>query len=297
MRHIFIVNSISGQGKAKSFAPIIEKTCQDKNLDYIIEFTQGPKDAQRLASKYSDKDSIIYSVGGDGTLFEVVNGVSEDATVAIIPLGSGNDFYRLIGKEKDFKKILIDTIDAPVKMIDIATCNDYKWINVTSFGIDAKINACASNWIRNQTFSKGPAYILAILKNVIKLKSEYYKIKIDDQVIEGEFYIVAVMNGRYYGNGIKACPSADIQDGYLDVCLVEKCPAYHTYPFLMKYLRGKHTNSKLFRQIKAQNVIIDCIKEVECESDGENSTTTHVEINIKKGALKLKAPAYLNIIR
>lgn len=290
MRHIFIVNRISGQGKALKFVPIIERVAKKYQLDYEILYTEKENDAKIYAQKYHDNDIIIYSAGGDGTLFEIVNGIKDTSTLCVLPLGSGNDFCRLISNEKNVEKILIDSIIGHQTSIDYALCNDYKWINVTSFGIDAEINATASKWIRKGLFTKGPAYIFSIIKNMINLKSHHYTIKVDGETLKNDYYIVAVLNGRYYGNGVPACPDASVQDGYLDLCLVPKISFFKVYPLLIKYLSGKHLNDPDFKRIKAKDIDISCDEMVNYQSDGENNMTNHVHISIKEKALKMIIP-------
>lgn len=294
MKHIFIVNKISGKGKALKNAHFIEEICKNNKIDYQIIYTEKVKDAEEIAKRYTAIDNVvIYSVGGDGTLYEIINGLNEDVPLAVLPLGSGNDFYRLIDTKHDIAKLIQDTINAPIKKIDYATCNDHKWINVTSFGIDAEVNYYASKLIRKSFIAKGPAYIISIIKNVLlNLTAHHYIINVDGKIIEDDFYIVAVLNGRYYGNGVPACPDALINDGYLDLCLVKKVPFHKVYPFLIAYMQGKHLNRKEFVRIKAQNIVIDCDREVAYQSDGENDMTNHVEICIKKGAISLKTPNY-----
>ena len=73
MKHVFIVNPISGRGKALKVSLGIKKICEEEKLDYEIHYTNGPKDATRIAKKVKGSKNIIYSVGGDGTLNEVLN--------------------------------------------------------------------------------------------------------------------------------------------------------------------------------------------------------------------------------
>ena len=104
------------------------------------------------------------------------------------------------------------------------------------------------------------------------------------------------MNGRYYGNGVKAAPNADIQDGYFDLILVKDQPIHIVYPCLIKYMQGKHMNDQRFRIIKAKNIKITSKTPMSIQSDGENYRDNILEIQIKNRALNLKAPSYLKII-
>lgn len=99
MKHVFIINPISGKGKTLKVAENIEKVCQREKLDYEINYTNYPGEATKIAKKYRFSQNIIYSVGGDGTLNEVLNGIVGTKNIlAIIPSGSGNDFYKTLSK-------------------------------------------------------------------------------------------------------------------------------------------------------------------------------------------------------
>ena len=99
---IFIVNPISGNNLGNPASLVIRDYCQYKNINYKIFYTEDKNDAIRIADAFKDDEKVtIFSVGGDGTLNEVVNGLANSkAKLGLIPVGSGNDFYRTF---KDFK--------------------------------------------------------------------------------------------------------------------------------------------------------------------------------------------------
>lgn len=299
MKHIFIINKISGKGKALELESLIKDICINKNLDYEVFITQYPLHAKHIANKYLIKDDVcLYAVGGDGTILEVLNGLNDNVPFAIIPAGSGNDFYRLISNDtNDIKKIIADTIDAEIKRIDYGIANKMKFLNCTSIGIDSDVNIDASNMIRNTFITKGPAYIMSIIKNVIIPKAKQIVIEYDGIKEEGKYLIACAMNGRYYGNGVKAAPNSDLQDGYFDLILVKNQPLYVVYPCLIKYMQGKHINDNRFRIIHAKKIKISSNTPMSIQSDGENYCDTILEIEIKNRALNLKAPSYLDIIK
>ena len=298
MKHIFIVNKISGKGKGLESISLINDICQKRLLDYEIIITEYPMHAKHIAKRYRVEDNVcLYAVGGDGTILEVLNGLNDAVPFAIIPAGSGNDFYRLISDDiNDFNKIINDTIDADIKQIDYGQTNKMKFLNCTSIGIDSDVNIDASYMIRNTFITKGPAYILSIIKNVIIPKAKELIIEYDGTKEEGKYLIACAMNGRYYGNGVKAAPNADIQDGYFDLILVKDQPIHIVYPCLIKYMQGKHINDQRFRIIKAKNIKITSKTPMSIQSDGENYRDNILEIQIKNRALNLKAPSYLKII-
>ena len=87
MKHIFIVNPVSGKGKTGDIVKNIEKVCDEENLEYEIRYTTKPKEAITIAREYEDGEYIIYAVGGDGTLNEVLNGLIDTRNmISTIPI-------------------------------------------------------------------------------------------------------------------------------------------------------------------------------------------------------------------
>ena len=103
MKHIFIINPTAGKGKAaKKIIPVINSYCKTHKLDAQLYVTKFSGDGMKYVEEIAKRGEPVrfYSCGGDGTLYEVVNGAYKypNAEVACLPLGSGNDFARLFGK-------------------------------------------------------------------------------------------------------------------------------------------------------------------------------------------------------
>ena len=97
MKHIFIVNPTSGKGDGKRAAAAIQKEIEQNHLDGEIRLTEYAGQAQKLAAEIKpDPETIVYAVGGDGTIWEVLNGLPPGLRMGILPCGTGNDYYRMI---------------------------------------------------------------------------------------------------------------------------------------------------------------------------------------------------------
>lgn len=293
MRHVFIVNSISGKGKGLKSVNTIKDVCNELNIDYEIRLTKYAGHTKQIAQEYSYKDDVtLYAVGGDGTLLEVVNGLDNRIPLGAIPGGSGEDFLRYFNLDSsNLKKYIKETILAKPVSIDVGETDRMKYLNTTSFGIDATINENASEMIRKTIITKGPAYILSILKNAIIIRPTKARINVDGKQLDGDYLIVSCMNGKFYGNGVCAAPKSDITDGYFDLVLVEKIKGMKIYKILINYLTGKGEKSPEIKVIHAKHVIVDTDDLINIQSDGENYKSNHLEIKILEKYLKLKIPA------
>ncbi len=290
MKHVFVINKISGKGAALKAIPFIEKVCNEKQLDYEIKVTEYPTHGKDIINDFNKNTNVImYAVGGDGTFLEAVNNINPNIPLGLIPCGSGNDFYRYFGGvSKDLEKNIRNTIEIKEKLIDIGQSDKMKFANTTSLGIDAKINYDASRLIRKSFITKGPAYVLSIIYNAIFLKSLKVKMLVDGEDKSDEYYIICTMNGSYYGNGACAAPNALVNDGYFDLVLFKKANRFKVYKTLVKYLKGKATIKDGVEIVRCKDIFIDSNEDMTCQSDGENYITKHLECHILHNYLKLK---------
>lgn len=183
MRHVFIVNPNAGKGKTHTeLKPKIDEYCQAAELDYIVKEAATAQEARSFVREISETGEHVrfYACGGDGTIFEVINGVYpyKNAEVAVLPMGSGNDFIRLFGNKEQFLNI-----DAQVKgtavELDLIRCGDWVAINQCSMGLDAEI--CA----KQATFKKIPfitgemSYVAALIYCFFRKMKNVFTVSID----------------------------------------------------------------------------------------------------------------------
>lgn len=258
MKRVFIVNPVSGNGRALNISKALKEVCDSENLDYQIIYTKESGDAKKIAEQFcsSFEETIVYSVGGDGTLNEVVNGIALSNTIlGVIPAGTGNDFYRTIKKGSRL-----------FEEIDVGKVNNRYFINVASVGIDAKI-ANRANELKKKQFPSGIVYYLAIALELANMES--IKLKIDDCDSYEEKTLLAVCNGKYYGNGIMISPNALINDGMFDVYEVDKLNRLQTLKMFKLLLQKKHEESKLIEHYRIDYFDIESPVPLICNVDGE----------------------------
>lgn len=292
MKHVFIINPIAGKGRTLKFIPQIEKAFSDKEEQSILEITKYPGHATDIAKKYSIEGGCrIYSVGGDGTLNEVLNGIAgSTCSLAVIPGGSGNDFIRTICKNSDISDIITRTIDGKEKPADIAKVNDRYFINIASVGFDAEV-AYKANWFKKMPFLPGSlAYIMGIAAAFFKNDSNNLDINIDGMHIRIDSLLAAVANGRCYGGGIIPAPRAKIDDGKLDICVIDKVGKLRICMLLPKYMKGRHENIKEVSFYSGKRIEINCDKEIALNIDGEVSKTRKAVFEIIPKGINIVFP-------
>lgn len=300
MRHIFIINPVSGNGNNDYIADYIHQYFGDKSK-YLILSTEYPGHATELAKQYSDQAYCIYAVGGDGTVHEVLNGCAENTTMAFIPVGSGNDYYSMIASEKSNElDVIKETVEGKNVLVDYAYANQERYLNCSNMGIDANINFAANHkalrsrfWMRFKKLN----YLCSAVVELFKLKTFHATINIDGVVYEKDVLLNNVSLGKQYGGGFQSTPKASIQDGLLDICIVEyPRPVIRlVYLFPMFYL-GHHEKYREVTLLTGKKVTITSDRQVRFGLDGEISECKEVYFEIVEKGLSLRVPQHSKLI-
>ncbi|QNU67047.1 diacylglycerol kinase family lipid kinase [Ruminiclostridium herbifermentans] len=293
MQHIFIINPKAGKGKALEMIPIIREYFKDKAEKFIIQITDHPGHATEIARKYSAiEDCRIYSVGGDGTINEVVNGIAgTQSALGVIPAGSGNDFIRSLTSAYDIKDILVRTIKGEEKSIDLGKVNDNYFINISSIGFDADVVFNADKFKKVPGITGSMAYVISIIYTVIKKKFCKVKINIDDRRMENKILLAAIANGRFYGGGMLAAPEAKIDDGLFDICLVSEASRFKILRLFPMYIKGQHGKLDEVEFLRGKKIQIESDEVLSLNIDGEIFSSSKIAFEIIEKGIKVVVPA------
>ncbi len=283
---VFIVNPNSGNGYGASIGKKIEAVRKHSDIEMDIRYTEKVMDATRMASEYTKADDVLLvSVGGDGTLNEVLNGLHAGVPLAIIPSGSGNDFYRLIDPMiSDMTTLINETINGSIQYVDYGIVNGKKFIGSFSVGLDADIVYKAREIQKSHPRVRKSAYVRALIDEM-RHPQKFHVIFEDDKTsVEKDALIVSCLNGRYYGGGFNPAPTSDFQDGLVDINIVDFIKMGRILTLVPKYMKGKHYGAKEVTFVRSHRFTITCDKEMVAQVDGElfKATTFDIEV-VNKG--------------
>jgi diacylglycerol kinase (ATP) len=289
MKHLFIVNPAAGKGMAMEFIPKIHSIFKDLEEHYIIEITKRPGHAQEIVKQYVQmEDYRVYSIGGDGTLNEVLNGiVGSGSILGIIPAGTGNDFIRSITGFGNTENILERTIKSGDFYVDLASVNGRYYINVASVGLDAEIAYNAKVFKKSRFLSGSAAYIFSIFITLLKYKSKLMNIEIDGKNTELKTLLISVANGKYYGGGMKVAPTALLDDGLLDICLIKHVNKLKILVLFPKLIKGTHHTIKQVSFYKGRKVVIRSSEKLSLNIDGEIFRTKEAIFEVLSKAIRV----------
>ena len=303
MKHIFVINPAAGKGKnLPALLASITYACEDLKVEYDVYHTQAAGDATTYVSETCkqnpDKKFRFYACGGDGTLSEVLNGAvgNDNAEIAVIPAGTGNDFVKTFRHPEYFTAIQKQVLGTAEK-IDLLKYNDRYSLNIINVGFDCDVVVKVAEIKRKAFVPSKLAYIMGIISVFTKPLGKKFKVTIDDnESIEKDFMLCAMANALYYGGGFKAAPLAQLDDGYMDLCLVDRVSRADFIRIIPKYKAGQHVdengNSKypFVRYQKCKKVVIESESTIGVCGDGEVSPTKKVTVEVIPDAIAFSIP-------
>ena len=292
MRAVAILNPRAGN-RTTAYLPEGAETLETRGPGHATELT-------REAIKRGAK--TIIAVGGDGTINEVVNGFFEDeqriptdATLAVIPHGTGSDFSRTLKLPLDGKLAARIIQDGEKRFIDVMkvryTASDGNpmvryAVNVVSCGLGGavadKVNRSSKAMGAFWTFAS------ATLKAALRFSGSHVAVRLDDsKTINATITNVAVGNGQYHGAGMRICPEAIVDDGLLDVTIVRHISLHQLVRNMPMLYNGKILSHPRVESYRVKTITADSRETVLVEIDGEALGRLPIEIVMIPSAIRV----------
>ena len=269
----------------------MQRTLIARGYECRLMPTEYAGHATQLAAECAQQgyDGII-SYGGDGTTYEVLNGmVGSDVPLLLAPSGTGNDMIRTLGLPRDPLAALQIQLECPIRPMDAVQVNDRWYMNVAGLGLDVLVLREYEK-LRSRMFGS-LAYKLAIFCALGKFKPEKLRMSIDGGAYESlQCTFLSFGNGRYIGGGMNCLPNADPFDGLIDVMTVAPLSRLFIVCILPLFFSGKHANLKPVRNRRAKKLVLDADENFWLQLDGELYETRHAEVQIHPGILRMRLP-------
>jgi YegS/Rv2252/BmrU family lipid kinase len=238
-KYKLIANPHAGRGRARKIITETVRLLNARGVPYDLGVTAGPGDAETMAARAFEQDewSAVISIGGDGTLNEIVQkAIFTPMPIGVIPAGSGNDFSKVLNTPAKLGDVVDTILAGRTKIIDAGRMNNRYFINSVGIGFDAAVNynTRSVRWPTNGL----AVYFLAFLKTLRHYKPLPMKICIADETVERDLFLVSVGNGTTCGGGFKLTPHAKIDDGLLDVTMITPLTLPQLFRHLPKVFQG-----------------------------------------------------------
>ena len=307
MKYTFIVNPKSSSGNGAMIWKRIEPELMKRRVEYEVRFTRYARHAVEIAAEATadGEERVLVVLGGDGTMNEVVSGISDSGKVILgsIPTGSGNDFSRAPRLPKDPLRALEVILDQErLVPMDIGTmrCKDreYRIAVRTGIGFDAAVCHCvaksAIKVLLNKFCMCRLSYLIIAIQRLLGDKRVPCKLWLDDGppiAFEGIFF-AAVMNHPYEGGGFFFCPKAEIGDGYLDVIVVSDIPTWKIFLLLPTAFWGGHVKYHGIDVFRCRRARLECGEALPVHTDGEPiPAEMSLEAGLCENQVRLIVPA------
>ena len=288
MKHVFIVNPTSGKGDYRRVEEWVNNFFKNRDEEYEIIRTDYPGHATEIAGQYG-VDTILYSVGGDGTAHEVLNGMNlEDTVLAIVPVGTGNDFWRMYHIKEPLETILERTMNGTEKQIDIGYSAGRYFLNCLNVGVDAEVNRRV-NSSRSKLIPRTFIYMIYAVIELIRKKTFVLEYSFNGEVHSYKTLLASFMNGKWYGGGFKSAPNASFDDGLLDITIVEDVPLRRIPKLLPKYYKGTHLDEDVVNLYRTDKITVKAPRKVAVGLDGEVLELDTFTVEVLKGKLRIMA--------
>lgn len=287
----FIVNPAAGGGRALRTWRKLESLLHDAGQSFQVHYTRWRSDATAIAEKArTDSAELIVAVGGDGTLFEVLNGIDLKKNIfGIIPAGTANGFRRSLGMPADCRRALLEMQNWSPRPVDIGMVNDIRFLNVVGLGFDAAVVQFAK--ADNQKLPGYTAFVVGSFKELATFKPFPAVMTMNDEKIEEErTFIAMVANGRYYGGQLCIAPQAEVDDGRLDLVTIRRVGYIETTVLGIRAFMKNHLTHRAVQSAPFRELMIDAAAEIPMHIDGELVGSPPARVTVLPGALSVLAP-------
>ena len=296
-RALFIVNPVAGAGRGRTRWERFRRELQGEGVRFDEVSTTRRGEAMQIAQEGAGHYEALVAVGGDGTAYEVASGIlsteKADSALGVVPVGTGNDIARVLGirglaaARRAFTEGELVRIDA----IRVDCMADGKpavrhALLFAGVGIAGQSLKLTTARVKN-LFGERLAYPVGLLRALWSYRAPLLRVTHGQQTDENRFLFVGASNSEYAGGGMRLAPGARMNDGELNVNLIEALGWWAALRLLLRVCRGRHTNHPKVRYLMASDLTVNGETPLEVAADGELIGYTPARFVVRPKALKV----------
>ncbi|MCH5329479.1 MAG: diacylglycerol kinase family lipid kinase [Alistipes sp.] len=302
-RWFVIVNPIAGMGRGLQDFPQISKLLRDNDIHCESVFTEHKNHAVELTVKAVTAGfRKIVVIGGDGTLHEVVNGLfiqqevrPHEVLLAVIPVGTGNDWIRMFGIPRRYSEAVRALKEGYSFLQDVGEVtyeeSQYRqkryMANVAGTGFDAFV-VKRFNHLKTKGWRGRWLYGFSVVRSYFTYKTPGVKVYVDGEVVYNDLlFSMSVGVGKYNGGGIQQLPAAVVDDGLLDMTIIRPIHWWHIIFRLKKMFNGQIYEIGHISHVQGSRIKITSSPDSLLEVDGELLGATPLEFGILHRAVRV----------
>ena len=294
-----IVNPTAGAGKTAREWPQIMDMLKSLGLDFEYDLTEAPGHAIELAKSGAKNDcELIVSVGGDGTIHEVVNGLYDggatgNIALGIVSTGTGSDYIRTIGIYDTYKESCQCFTNPGKRTVDLGVVEYASngqmrkrlFVNFAGLGFDAEIVRATTQEFK--AMGSTASYLMGLVTTLMLYRNKEISLTLDGEEEKRKVCTVMMSNGKYGGGGMLTAPDADPEDGLFDVLIVGDLIKPDLLRSLPRIYKGTHLTHPKVTVKRAREVEIKPAQQMAVQADGELLGESPARFSILPAALTL----------
>jgi len=253
-----ILNPAAGRGAARRVESIVARAFRAQGWAVDVVRTEGPGHAQVLAAQAVRQGAKhVVAVGGDGTVHEVANGLlggNTDAALGVVPIGSGNDFAKLLGLfGHDPLHAVARLVTARSRRFDAGRVAGEWFVNSVGFGFAPAVVKTRN---RMQHLRGFLSYLVPVVQTFFQFEPMVFDVTAAGFHERGYMMMIEVCNGTTSGGSYRFAPDADPADGKLDVCLIRRVSLPRFLVAIPRVMRGTHVKMREVALIKTAKLVV-----------------------------------------
>ena len=298
---LFLVNPISGTRTKEKIIAFIAEKLNAANISFSIDYTNATGNYTILKEKVVAKRiTDIVIVGGDGSVNQVVQAFAEmRLRFGILPVGSGNGLARAAGIPTKIKRALQVIVEGNTMPVDAFTINDTFSCMLSGLGFDAQVAHNFARKAKRGLFN----YTKESLLHFFKAQPYGFEIKLPEFSFFTDAFLISIANSNQFGNNVTIAPQAKLNDGLLDVIVVQKMHKVKLPYAILKQLSGNNKMQQLVEDMEHKNIVYFQTPSLEISNtqlaplhiDGEAvASAQHLSVKVLPNYFTLFVPASHN---
>lgn len=299
----FVVNPVSAGKKTVKEWPVFERLLKEKGLKFDWAYTEYPEHATGITREVLKSGyELVVSVGGDGTMNEVVNGffemdnpINPNARLAVFSRGTGCDFIKSFGIKKGFDDFVKLLEQNQIQKLDVGKVAFHKetgeevakyFLNIADVGIGGETTRRVN---KTKKHLKGfVAFLIGAVLTILKYKNKDFTIEVDGKLVKsGRMNSVIVANAKYFGGGMFISPKSEANDGLLDIIVLGNLSKFELIRDLHLIYNGRHLTHPKVTCFKGKQIKISCEPSGLLEIDGEQPGITPAQFEVIAKAINV----------
>lgn len=294
---ILLYNAYAGHRTIVGELDKIAEKLQEKDYDLRLHRSMASGNIKEYILEYVDEENtdLILISGGDGTVNECISAMCEkglDIPLMILPLGTANDFANSAGIPSNVEECLALLETGSLSYIDVGKANDEYFINVCNMGLFSGVSHNVEPELKKK-FGR-LAYYFKGLEEIQNLQAMDITLTVDGEVLEDQYLLILVFNGKGAGGMLKIAKNADIKDGKFDVICIKNVKIFEVPALMFKVLQGEHLKDVNVDYLTGSHIKIQCHNQEEnhfvTDVDGEEGPSLPMEIEVLSEKIRVYLP-------